>query len=149
MKNRAISILSTLSLFVSVAVAAVYAGSESPIHVDIPFSFVVGSKILPAGRYTVSQTRSDCVLQLRSEDSRETIFTPLTIPVRSRMEPHRAELQFHRYGDDYFLSKVWMSTDGEGCELLKSKLERQLIRFRSDHLTRAGLEPEIVAIAAH
>jgi hypothetical protein len=64
------------------------------------------------------------------------------------MEQHRAELRFHRYGDAYFLKQVWISTDGEGCELLKTRLEQELIRFRSDHLTRAGVEPEIVAVAA-
>jgi hypothetical protein len=149
MKKRAIPILSTLSLFASLLVSAIYARSDGSMRVDVPFSFVVGSKTLPPGQYAVSQTRSDSVIQLRSEDGRDTVFTPITIPIRSRMEQHRAELQFHRYGDAYFLSQVWISTDGEGCELLETRLERELIRFRSERLTRAGVEPEIVAIAAH
>jgi hypothetical protein len=148
MKHRAISILATLSLFVTGAVAATYAGSGT-LSVNIPFSFVVDSKTLPPGRYEVSQTRPNGVVLIRSADSTEALFTPLTTPIRAGMDRHRTEMQFHKYGNAYFLSQVWISTDGDGCELPKSKLERELIKYRSDQLSKAGVEPELVAIAAH
>jgi hypothetical protein len=56
---KLVGLLSALALGTLIASAAPFL---DPIHVTIPFSFVVAGKIFPAGRYTVQQTDTGVIL---------------------------------------------------------------------------------------
>ncbi len=45
--------LTTLSLFVTLAVVSVHAQSDARLNVNIPFEFSARNKVLPVGEYTV------------------------------------------------------------------------------------------------
>ncbi|HJX89161.1 MAG TPA: hypothetical protein VJ372_01625 [Pyrinomonadaceae bacterium] len=96
-------------------------------RVNIPFDFVVGSKTLPAGQYSVARAlpgSGDLVLQIGSVNGHSRAV-PLTIPVNSLNSRDRASLVFHRFDDQYFLYQVWPSAGNYGREIAKSRTERQ------------------------
>ena len=55
------------------------------------------------------------------------------------------KLVFNRYGDQFFLSQVWMAGRTDGQELIKTRRERLLQR----EIARGSGKPETISIAAH
>jgi hypothetical protein len=64
-------------------------------------------------------------LAIRSVNGKAASIT-LAQPLYSNNKSEGAKLIFNRYGNRYFLSKVWTS-GGAGRELLRSTAERELI----------------------
>jgi len=149
MKKQAFIVLTTLSLFVTLAALSVYAQSDTGLQVNIPFEFSITNRVLPAGEYTVSQLpqNGQRVLVIRSLDCsvREIV---LALSTQARTTPNQSSLVFHRYGDQYFLSKVLTSGNDIGCELSESRAERELIRV-TGALAKGAAERQTVSIIAH
>ena len=96
-----------------------------PVVANIPFDFNVGSKNLPAGKYTITVVNpaSDRkVLQIRSSDGRSVAITQTTGVVITASE--KTKLVFHRYGDQYFFAQAKMAGETTALAALKSKMER-------------------------
>jgi hypothetical protein len=89
--------------------------------VDVPFAFSAKRRKVPGGTFRrQSEGRDDPDLQPPSW----IVRCPL-IPRRGR-RPMAASSSSDRYGDDYFLSAVWITGGGSGKELFPSGAEREL-----------------------
>jgi hypothetical protein len=140
------TVLTTLSLFVTLAAVSAYAQSDMRLNVNIPFEFSVRNKVLPAGEYTVSQITRDTLLIRSVDGNAHEIF--LTLPSLARTTPNQSALVFNRYGDEYFLSKIWTSGKDTGHQLSESRAELELIRTTTA-LVKGPAERQIVSITAH
>jgi hypothetical protein len=98
------------------------------LSVDIPFEFVVGQETMPAGKYKVVQM-APSVMLLRSVDTGSASMF-LTIGAKGRGLPAVGKLVFNRYGDVYFLSRIWSPGSDIGRELPRSRYERELASSR-------------------
>jgi hypothetical protein len=126
-------VLTVLLVLTAVSVAA---QSERSKVTNIPFSFIVGEKTLPAGKYTVEPNRRDFdkVWLVQNRDGRTSaLFT--TMPVRASETQEKTKFVFHKYGDQYFLSQIWTPGGNSGRELLMQALERELPRNAIDRQT--------------
>ena len=95
------------------------------IRANVPFSFTVGEKTLPAGVYTVSvlNPASDRkVLQLRSKDGHASAMVQ-TVAVKGALCDN-AKLVFRRYGDRHFFAKAQLAGDSTGYATTKTHAER-------------------------
>ena len=130
------------ALFLAVGTASMSADSFYQLRTNIPFGFMVGSEVFPAGAYSVARVGSDAsALVLRSSDGRKsTAF--LTFGTSSLEAREKASLVFNRYGDQYFLKEVWTVGDVTGRQLFPSRGERELSSAMID------ATPDVVAIAA-
>jgi hypothetical protein len=129
MKQRTLSSLTMLSLLLMLTVVTVSAQSESSGVIKIPFNFVIGQKILPAGEYTIRPNRisSKTVWRVQGNDAHAGAFF-LTVPVWARETQEKTKLVFHKYGNQYFLSQIWIPGDNSGRELSMPRLERELAK---------------------
>ena len=142
-------------LAMAIVVAGVSAQAQTlqyKLTVDIPFDFTVTGQKLPAGKYWVGRAHEasgDSVLQVSSIDGRSTA-NRFSIPVSTFRTKSRAELVFHRYGDQYFLSEVWPAGGGTGRAFLKTHGERDLERSARQNGVAAVNAPkvEIVTLVA-
>ena len=118
---RTVTLLGVLML----AASAVFAQSQRGTIVNIPFAFNVGEKTLPAGEYRIEPYRreTDKVWLIQNQEQHVGTFV-MTIPVRSNTTREEGQLIFNRYGDRYFLSKVWTPGTNTGIELPVSRQER-------------------------
>jgi hypothetical protein len=91
------------------------------VVVDVPFTFAVAGQQLPAGHYIVKA--KDDFIGIFSAN-RQGLFVPTHAAVRSKSE--ETKVVFHRYGDTYFLSCVWVRGKTTGKELYRSRAEREL-----------------------
>jgi hypothetical protein len=138
MRNQIFTRLIRLALFMTIAIAPVSAQQfNRSVMAKVPFKFVVGDRVLPAGEYSIKQL-SPVVLMIRSSDGR-TVTTVQTRACESVEPQSEASLVFNKYADQYFLSRVWVGGENQGRELKMSGGEGQL--------AKAGVKRETVTIA--
>jgi hypothetical protein len=85
----------------------------------VPFSFKVGNKVLPAGEYKI--TADNQSIRVQKTDGKENAVT-LTQRTRGTNNDNDSKLTFRRYGDQYYLSQVWLP-DSLGRELKRPRRE--------------------------
>lgn len=126
MAKKIYSMFAMFGLLLALAVVSAQAKQGEILEVNIPFDFQVGGKTLPAGEYAVKQL-SDKALLIRSADGKaQTIIqSPGRVQANVSETGAKQRLVFHQYGDQFFLSQVWMTTDGDGRELNRSNAERR------------------------
>jgi len=92
--------------------AGAQAQDQDAVVVKVPYDFVAGSHVLPAGRYTVSRRDSSGARETLVISSYETKASVLVLPTffaegRS-FDPH---LDFETLGNKHFLSQI-QTSDG-------------------------------------
>jgi hypothetical protein len=138
MKRQAFSIVSLLSLLL---VAGSAIAQTQHVRADIPFNFVVGNKTLPAGTYDVRRisSRDDKTLLLQSRDGVSSMM--LNSNAAQTLEPStKTKLVFNRYGNQYFLSQIWVNGEAGGRQLPKCSREKEVARELAQDRTRGRVE---------
>ncbi len=98
------------------------------LKADIPFNFIVGGATLPAGAYTIRSAGTDgSTMAIRNSDNQTKVLA-LPQNCESLNPAKTTKLIFHRYGDRYFLSQVWVEGSSTGRELRKSAREVEVAR---------------------
>lgn len=146
MNKQVITILATTILFATLTVASAQGQDAGNFSVTIPFDFAVAGKVLPADDYQVHRaiagTRS--VTEFKNSKGTIRIYLPSTHPVQNSAIQSDAKLVFNRYGNQFFLSQVWMAGRSTGEELMTSSRERAVQR----ELAGLAAKRQTVAIAA-
>jgi hypothetical protein len=96
----------------------------------IPFSFSAAGKTLPPGEYRISrlnEERSKDLYVIRHNDGNEAVIV-MTSSLRAKQTPTDSQLVFNCYGDQRYLSQMWIEGDQNGIAMPKSKAERQIER---------------------
>lgn len=152
MKKQALKavtmLVSIIALAFMTALVSNAQTSSQTLRANVPFVFVVGDKTLAAGEYTVAPINEAATgIRVSGKNNHQNAIR-LSIPVQAKGSNDRAMLIFHRYGEQYFLSQVWMP-GSEGREMLKSKAERATERELSKLASNKGVATaEIVTIYA-
>jgi hypothetical protein len=104
-------------------------GQTSPgdVVVDVPFAFNVAGQQLPAGHYLV--TSKDGFIRIFTTN-KQGVFVPTHAAISGASE--QSKLVFHRYGDTYFLSCVWVKGNTTGKQLYPSRAEREVAARRAE-----------------
>ena len=129
MKKEILSVFTMLILTLALAVGTAHAQTARHLTASIPFQFTIGNQTLPAGDYTIDSINQDSgksALRFRSKDGRVTRLVIMN-PTQRGLDPEKASLVFHRYGDSYFLAEVWAG-DPYGLTLPRSRSERDMER---------------------
>ena len=126
----------------AIAIVPAHAQTTDQILIDVPFDFVVGNATLKAGVYEVQEQQSG-ILTFTSHDGQQRRFT-FTIPGESHNDSRQPEAVFVRYGNESFLSKVFLSGDNECLVLPRSSREKVLIQKEA-----SGEEVSLLIQPAH
>jgi hypothetical protein len=113
-----------ISIVTALAAAAAFAQS-STLHANVPFNFIVGTQVMPAGQYTVDSGSFNAAVIIRSDDCVRATMAVFGSGLRSTATSNLGKLVFHRYGGTYFLSEIWQPGN-EGRQLPETSREREL-----------------------
>ena len=110
---------------------------------NIPFEFVTGIRTLPAGDYAVDTALGYGPVRVWNESTNDAcvVLSNLLSEPSAKLTTEM-KLIFHRYGNQYCLSRIWDGYDAVGREIPMSKAERSL---SESAMSRA---PETVVILA-
>jgi hypothetical protein len=118
----------TLVALAALAIVPAFAQSTNA-HVTVPFEFSAGQSLLPAGDYMIQNILSagsgSARIESRDLSSGATVLTRM---VTRDTDLDKSVLVFNRYGNAYFLSRIWLSGSELGLELPRTKSEAELAR---------------------
>ena len=138
MKRQAFSLVSLLSLLL---VAGSAIAQTVHVRADIPFNFAVGNKTLLAGTYdigTISSGDSKTLL-LKARDGNASMM--LNSNAAEGLKPtNKTKLVFNQYGNQYFLSQIWVNGETRGRQLPKSSREKEVGSELAQDRTRGPVE---------
>lgn len=124
--------LTMLMMIVGLALATASIANgqaNNRVIANVPFDFIAVNQECRAGKYDVTVNKGIDLLSIRTAkgDSQVMGLSHASDTAKSDQEL-TAKLVFHRYGNTYFLSQVWMAGERTGQELSKSRRERAIER---------------------
>ena len=145
MTKKLYSALAMLGLLFTLAVTSVQAQSGDSLQANIRFDFRVGDKVLPAGEYTVRRMSPNTLL-IQSADGRERLIAQTWNKIEGSGKANRVKLVFNQYGDQLFLSQVWLNRGGDGRELKPTESEREAAKAQT--LASGDKKPRTIEVVA-
>jgi hypothetical protein len=138
MKRHAFSLISLLSLLLVTGSAI---AQSSPVRGNVPFSFTVGSKTLPAGTYDIRSVsvRDANTLLLQARDGSRSMMVGSNA-AEANKGADKTKLVFNRYRDQYFLAEIWVEGATRGRQLPKTSREKELAKELAQDLTNRRVE---------
>ncbi|HEX7330605.1 MAG TPA: hypothetical protein VF290_03850 [Pyrinomonadaceae bacterium] len=110
MRNQIYRVFAIFAVFFGLAVVSVQAQAPSRVEVDIPFEFSAGNATLKPGVYAIKRLSGNNVMLRRSDDNSAVILNaPLSLTSNDSQSVER--LVFKKYGEQYSLSQIWLTTD--------------------------------------
>ena len=102
------------------------------LEAKIPFQFHAGNAELPAGEYRIRMMDDSdlTVMQItRMDGSASAVFQVEEADKNS--EPTKSELIFHKYGNRYFLAKLFDESNPDGSQVVESSYEKKVSQATS------------------
>lgn len=109
----------------AVVLAAPLPAQTIELRANVPFDFMVGGRTMPAGAYEFGLLSQGGVLRVMSESGSTSAMTASRVD-RNGGSRTAALVEFHRYGNEYFLYKVWNGSANNAIEIPVSRTEREL-----------------------
>jgi hypothetical protein len=128
MKHQIFKLTAIFAILLGLAVTGVQAQAPSKVEVNIPFAFSAGKTTLQAGVYSIKRMSGN-YLALRSVDGKSTVI--LNAPVNLTSLDDKAErLVFNKYGDQYYLSQIWLTVDtGRQLSVRKKAAQPEIVEL--------------------
>ena len=119
-----------LPLFIALVVLTTYPSKAQAqivgdLEVNIPFQFHAGNAKLPAGEYRIHVLDDSdlTVMEISSADgSTSALFQVQNTEANST--PDNSELVFNKYGNHYFLAKLFEEGSPSGSQVVESRYEK-------------------------
>jgi len=102
MRKHLISFLTVLAVAGSLGAIA---QTDLSLLADMPFSFVAGTKTLPAGQYMFQPSNNELEMMVRNQKTGESVFVPLLTRLGPRSEGE-AEVVFDVASNQHYLAEV-------------------------------------------
>jgi hypothetical protein len=98
------------------------------VKVNVPFNFIANKSVMPAGEYTIDTLITSSNSLLIHSTTLKTGDIVLSNPCESRDAASQSKLVFHRYGDRYFLSQIWVQGETIGRQLPRTRREVEVAK---------------------
>jgi hypothetical protein len=124
-KKNLLGLAMSLALLMSAAAPA----QTTQLKVTVPFEFIAGDTVLPAGDYDVHSTGlwGGKALSIQNVTSRVgTILLSTWSQLAKTSESNK--LVFYRYGQKYFLAEVWTVSTNIGRKMPLDQRQTELAR---------------------
>jgi len=125
--NRLLSLLIALAFALTMYPTKAKAQITGDLEVDVPFQFHAGNSKLPPGKYFIHVLdNSDLnIMEITSADgSTSALFDVQSAEAKSA--PAKNELIFNKYGNRYFLAKLFDEGNPSGSQVLESRYEKRI-----------------------
>ena len=142
--KRQILVLIAIAAFATVLTPNASGQSGKTVRATVEFDFQIGERVYPAGIYRIESisVQSDNILLIRrvgDPNKQQMFLTNHSIQGKGKTP----RLVFQKYGENYFLTKIFLDTDQWGYSIGPSRRQRETEKT----LARASLETIEVRLA--
>jgi len=134
-------IASVLGVFGLLLVAACANAQSVNVNANVPFNFTVAKSTLPAGEYNIQSlvSATGSVLAIRGDAGKNMLASANTAETLNASPNSR--LVFHKYGDQYFLSQIWLQGENVGRQFTIGRREAEMasVKTSEDVIVLAAL----------
>jgi len=116
-----------LALSLGAALSGPAAAQAQSVTVNVPFDFSANDQNVPAGTYRIS-LQAPRYLSFVDTQSTKKQYLMLVQPTGEQNGQDGGRLIFRRYGDSNYLYQVWMPSQGEGRQFVRSRAEQDTLR---------------------
>lgn len=122
-----LSFFIVLTFALSVHPAKAHAQIIGELEVTVPFQFYAGNAKLPAGKYILRMLdNSDLkIMEISTPDSSTSALFEVE-DAESNTVPPKNELIFNKYGNRYFLARIFDEGDPDGSKVPESPYEKRV-----------------------
>jgi hypothetical protein len=122
-----LSFFIALVFALSIHPAKAHAQIIGELEVDIPFQFYAGNAKLPAGKYILHMLdNSDLrTMEISTADGSTSALFEVE-GAEANSVPPKSELIFNKYGNRYFLARVFDEGNPDGSKVPKSPYEKRV-----------------------
>jgi hypothetical protein len=127
MRPRLLSFFIALVFAMTIHATNVHAQVIGELEAKIPFQFHAGNAKLPAGNYIIHVLdNSDLmVMEITSADGATSALFEVG-NAQAKSAPAKSELIFNKYGNQYFLARVFDEGNPNGSTVTESRYEKRL-----------------------
>jgi len=127
MRKKVLMSLVSLSLLVLLGGRSARAQIIGEVEADIPFNFYAGNARLPAGKYIIKVLDDSdlSLMEIRNKNGRMSALFQVRDSI-DNVNPSKSELLFNKYGDQYFLSKIYEEGEKDGSAVAESRYEMKM-----------------------
>jgi hypothetical protein len=129
-----------LTVLAVLLMATAAQAQQTKVRAVVPFNFIAGDTVYPAGEYALDSVLSGPVIKITDAD-RDTSAMILSHACENVAPSPETKLVFHRIGGNYFLYQVWTAGNTSGREFTRTKAE---VRLAQNHE-----KPEVLVVAAN
>ena len=125
--NRLLSLLIALAFALTMYPTKAKAQITEDLEVDVPFQFHAGNSKLPPGKYFIHVLdNSDLnIMEITSADGATSALFEVQ-GTQANSLPAKSELIFDKYGNRYFLAKLFDEGNPSGSQVLESRYEKRI-----------------------
>ncbi len=132
-RNQLLSLGIALIFALTMYPTKAHAQIMGELEANIPFEFHVGSSKLPPGKYVIHMLddSSLTVMEITSADgSTSALFDVQSAEAKSA--PAKNELIFNKYGNRYFLAKLFDEGEPDGSKVVESPYEKRISKAAAE-----------------
>jgi hypothetical protein len=124
--KRQFLILIAIAAFATALTTNTFGQTGKTVRANVKFDFQIGERIYPAGEYRIGSISrlNDNILQIRSvgDANKNHIIIANHSNAGKRQTP---KLVFQKYGENYFLTKIFLDTEQWGYSIRPSRRQRE------------------------
>ncbi len=131
MKKMFVSLLAAAIVSIAAIAPAAAQGDNGTSIVNVPFRFIVGDKLMPAGSYRVTPQSDDwSVVMISGVHSNLAVLTPTEAESQPVTGLQKPQFWFNNYYGQYFLAKFAVpGRDARIVKVTKAEAERTLAKL--------------------
>jgi hypothetical protein len=122
-----LAILFGLFFALTISPGKAHAQISGDIEADIPFQFHAGDAKFPAGKYVIHTLDNTdlTIMEISTEDGSTSALFEVH-QSKAASAPNKTELIFNKYGNRYFLAKLFDQGNPDGSTVDKSRYEKRV-----------------------
>lgn len=122
-----LSLFIALAFALSIHPAKAHAQIIGELEVNIPFQFYAGNVKLPAGKYVLHMIdNADLKIMEISNANGSTSALFEVEDAEANSDPRKSELIFNKYGNRYFLTRIFDEGEPDGSGVPESQYEKRV-----------------------
>jgi hypothetical protein len=123
--KRQLLVLMAVAIFAAALTTNAFGQAGNCVEANVKFDFNVGDRTFPAGEYRIESVSRQSYNILQIKSVRDLSKNEFIVANHSNGQIRTPRLVFQKYGENYFLTAIFLDTDEWGYSIRPSRRQRE------------------------